>query len=117
MNWNLIKEKYPKAYGLLTKSYSRFHLEHGFYIRLLYDFFDEQGIYIDISPTLDYKESIIKNTPHKLLFNSEVYTRHERDGQNKPFLYEETFGSFWDTRTEAEEKAFEKAFEILEERL
>ena len=121
MNWDEIKEKHPKAWEKLN----RWAKSEGFSIefittggeslgRILYDFFDEKKVYIDVGPTLNYKEGVIRNTPHGLLFSSEVYTKHERNGHDRPFLYEETFGSFWDSRIEAEEKAFEKAFEILE---
>ena len=104
MNWNLIKEKYPKAY----KEGQDWWVAHAeiyepaflFNVgnRFLYDLFDEQGIVIGIE-VLYY------------------------DG----FWFTPTITVMWDTdtnmkigsqsRTEAEEQAFLKAFEILEDKL
>ncbi len=102
MNWNKIKEKYPKAllswlgwkYGVdslgdweviasicLGKSDTRF----------LYDFFDEQGIYISL---------------HHL---EDEFVYEIEDGKDL-----NSSGEYESTRTEAETRAFEKAFEILE---
>ena len=126
MNWTLIKEKYPKAFKKLTawywgdmdfellengtlyfeqvfdggKSYATSTLSFKDVVRgrKLYDFFDEQGIVIGIE-VLYY------------------------DG----FWFTPTITVMWDTdtnmkigsqsRTEAEEQAFLKAFEILEDKL
>ena len=100
MNWNKIKEQYPKSEALIDKCIRT--------DRDLYDFFDEQGIYIDVQPNLITPDLINKR---KLKFSCEVYTNQGE------FLYEECGKTFWDTRTEAEEKAFEKAFEILESKV
>ena len=109
MNWENIKTKYPKAFD----KYSEWLedpteiTEYGFLVyiemndkhtivndRYLYDFFDEQGINISIGAFLG--------------FDYRIYQKANTLASNKI-----TF----DTRTLAEEKAFEKAFEILENKL
>ena len=107
MNWEKIREKYPKAWDLLIIN----HATHNAWgeidspevwdiskitsweLRHLYDFFDEQGIIIEIKW---YKTDFRYN----IWFNDYV-----RNAQHRK------------TRTEAEEQAFLKAFEILEEKL
>ena len=100
MNWTKIKENYPKAHKLLfDKQRIVMDVDSD---RFLYDFFDEQGIVIDIA-----------FTPAK-----------ESDGKTE-FYYDfclDDFPAFesrnhFKTRTEAEIVAFEKAFEILEDKL
>ena len=110
MNWNKIKEQYPKAIELLDDWVYENHPDIAFknIFYFLEYFFDEQGIYIDVQPNLITPDLINKR---KLKFSCEVYTNQGE------FLYEECGKTFWDTRTEAEEKAFEKAFEILELKL
>ena len=48
MNWEEIKEKYPKAYN---KSQP---VSNGRWFRYLYDFFDENGIYIELVRVCDF---------------------------------------------------------------
>jgi len=104
MNWAEIKEKYKKAWTMFAMNWGYMNpdgtfLEREFlinhYDRKLYDFFDEQGIYISIDhwPT-----------------------------ENKPFGLSITVGKpihegGFNNRTEAEIAAFTKAFEILEHKL
>ena len=93
MNWNLIKEKYPKAHKYLFD-----HCKVAIDIdksRFLYDFFDEQGIYV-----------IINRSPadNEFFWSIDI---------GKDFCD----GDYTNTRTEAEEQAFLKAFEILEDKL
>ena len=103
MNWNRIKEASPKAVNLLRNT-AHYDLREP---RRLYDFFDENEIYININP--DY-------------YGSSEY--HPRDYESPSDIY------FWininwvyeadveyKTRGEAEEAAFTKAFEMLEEKL
>ena len=92
MNWNNIKEKYPKARELLSK-YLSGRAEYCFEwnTRALYDFFDEQGIYISL---------------HHL---EDEFVYEIEDGKDL-----NSSGEYESTRTEAETRAFEKAFEILE---
>ena len=106
MNWTEIKEKYPKAFGLLESFLKGKELmameqrnRHPITVmRFLYDFFDEQGIIINVYNFFgnfwwDIKEHYTR-----------VFAEHAKEDQSK-------------TRTEAEGKAFEKAFEILEAKL
>lgn len=97
MNWNEIKKDYPKSFDLLDKAVDiHWELEPERYqrLRFLYDFFDELGIYI-----------IIGHSP-----------------ADKEFFYTIDIdmncidGDYYKTRYEAEEQAFLKAFEILEDR-
>ena len=109
MNWNKIKEKYPKAWGLLIGFIGENHIESFQYLTILfrpflYDFFDEQGIYINVN----WRNYYDTNHNHRTFFDWEVYTE---DISGYSSEVEEP------TRTEAEEKAFEKAFEILEGKL
>jgi phage-related protein len=120
MNWE-VKEKYPKAFKLWLKfenyeaepvvvDYSRDNQDIYLadsenqttflcYVRDLYDFFDEQGIYI---------------VPIQIIWKNEVMWEY-RIGNKKTI--QEFRSQMYDTRTEAEEQAFLKAFELLEEKL
>ena len=89
MNWNKIKEKYPKSEALIDKCIRT--------DRDLYDFFDEQGIYIGIGVPL----------PGQDFWDAKITT---------PEDYKYIHSTF-PTRTEAEEKAFERAFELLESKV
>ena len=102
MNWNLIKEKYPRALSRYTNisisllamaDFSQYQRN----IRDLYDFFDGEGIYIDVRPFYydgwQFLSSLV--TPGLESIDCEGGA----------------------TRTEAEEQAFMKAFEILEEKI
>ena len=105
MNWNKIKEKYPKAWGLFgddwaikrhiyyddERNYMEDDVGSPVSNRLLYDFFDEQRIYIEMH------RNIWRNSFWYYIIGTLKLIK-----PNYP------------TRTEAEEKAFEKAFEILE---
>ena len=96
MNWNKIKEKNPKAYEKcrvyfgLTKE-TDYYLTISIEDRCLYDFFDEQGIIIEIS-----------FHPDKGWY-AYINTNYIDVNRMK-------------TRTEAETVAFEKAFDILEKK-
>ena len=107
MNWKIIKEKYPKAHKYLFD-----HCKVAIDIdksRFLYDFFDEQGIYIEIElcylkdKTIWFEYDI--NSP---FWDDSICAMNEPD-------YEEPYKT--KTRTEAEEQAFLRAFKILEEKL
>jgi len=108
MNWNKIKEKYPKAWGKFDSSIYELRILNDtlyckiwgqddweqYELRDFYDFFDKQGIWIETTtPCLN-----------KRVFLADINTSTDS------YMVE---GSF-KTRIEAEEKAFEKAFEILE---
>ena len=111
MNWNLIKEKYPKAY----KEGQDWWVAHAeiyepaflFNIgnRFLYDFFDEQGIIIQIK--FFWKAEVLgKKWSYEISNDFEyIYSSNLNDSIT------------YSNRTEAEEQAFIKAFEILEDKL
>ena len=114
MNWNEIKEKYPKALTCLAKMFDKdisdkgldslvSVLEMAWQDRDLYDFFDEQGIYIGI--IYQYYYNTLDTCDH-YYFDWEIMF-----GVDDKIISSDVEES---TRTEAEEKAFEKAFEILE---
>ena len=90
MNWNLIKEKYPKSEALIDKCIRT--------DRDLYDFFDEQDIIIEIGYFSEVGE-----------FSYATYKYALPNGVSLDSGYG------YKTRTEAEEQAFIKAFEILED--
>ena len=108
MNYYKIKGSCPKAYALLIKYYSidesligTRYFPEDYLGRNLYDFFDSQGIIVEI-------------------------TKYYHNAGNTKWNYDVSdelnynLGNNFDeyaTRTEAEEKAFEKAFEILEDKL
>ena len=92
MNWTEIKEKYPKAWNVLLNS-KHYHYGNS---RCLYDFFDEQGIYVGII-----------SSPNRYACTIFISASGEKMSQSKDI----EIGS---TRSEAETAAFTKAFEILE---
>ena len=102
MNWNRIKEASPKAVNLLRNT-AYYDLREP---RRLYDFFDENEIYVSVNPDHDgnweYRTRPIDND--KVYFWINVNWVYEDDVEYK-------------TRYEAEEAVFTKAFEMLEEKL
>jgi len=116
MNWKEISKKYPRAVSKAVLSIPTIdtpgHPDYGYpkYLRELYDFFDEQGIYIEVD--LDYDDS----------GNNQdwIYAIHQVKN-NEPI--DRLYYSFIDndnthpTRKDIEGAAFIKAFEILEEKL
>ena len=103
MNWNKIKEKYPKAEKILQEWLSG---RYDWNTRDLYDFFDEQGIYISIMYT--YYWNSLDESDH---YHFDWEIMFDTDDKIISAEVEEP------TRTEAETIAFEKAFEILENKL
>ena len=96
MNWTQINKKYPKA----TKkafNWRSFLKEHE---RDLYDFFDEQKIFIEISL---FCATNFKNWCYDIIFSGSLFSDFVETHIN--------------SRKEAEQQAFEKAFEILERQL
>jgi len=104
MNWNLIKEKYPKAEELADNWGDTHTIDWRQSDRWLYDFFDSQGIYVWITPPFGTDEGLD-------IFDGEIRL------VNGDYLFERISICGTKTRTEAEEVAFLKAFEILEEKL
>lgn len=135
MNWENIKTKYPKAWIKLEK-YFAVSIDQDeewqfgrlinewcaaddsiyrcpFENRKLYDFFDGQGIYIEIcldSEFTDYDGEVV-------LPDCFCYQLYHNIKDAKDILSPAGFCAEFKTRIEAEEKAFEKAFEILENKL
>ena len=97
-NWNEIKEKYPKAYHKSQQWFGK--LRDIITWRHLYDFFDEQKLIIQIGYWAD-----------ELKYWFDIYEPLMEDGHCSGN------GEEYNTRTEAEEQAFIKAFEILENKL
>ena len=98
MNWENIKKKQPKAIELLDGWILTNHPDVSFskiFYYLSY-FFDEQGIYIEGTVDAGYFSFDIVDKNNSYLSVQKVKRQ---------------------TRTEAEEPAFEKAFEILENKL
>ena len=124
MNWKEIISKYPEAFFKLTcwlneiedpteddrdlflnyewfyDNYLIAYDDFPWNLRNLYDFFDENEIYVEISVN-DY------------IRTDGIVFKYE------PILYDTdwVFLGEYLTRTEAEEAAFERAFEILENKL
>ena len=107
MNWTLIKEKYPNSYKTALGWFG--DLKDIITWRHLYDFFDEQGIYVNIN--LSYTAG------KEIWFEYEIDTFNEKTDccSMDESDYDEPYKT--KTRTLAEEQAFLKAFEILEGRL
>jgi len=116
LNWKEIHKNYPRAYG----EYIDFHHvedcpSSGCYDhkdRDLYDFFDEQEIKIEIIISHGFDAAIFRGCEcYPYVKENRELAIIARDKRGK-------FGpSHFKTRTEAEEAAFEKAFEILEKKL
>ena len=114
MNWKNIKKKYPKATDKLFDFLhtAKDHRESTVALyqisklvhteRRLYDFFDEQRFYIEVFIEEDF--------PIRWGWRIGIFQddRWDTDHDNGPSL---------NTRQKAEEQAFEKAFETLEENL
>ena len=115
MNWKQINEKYPKAFELWFEQ-SGCHLLINEFLededaiedwplwidRELYDFFDKQGVYIDISVSLSAKNAGAKFIwPRIMYWNKEGLRVHVCCGE-------------YEDRKEAETYAFEQCFKELE---
>jgi len=116
MNWQekfvqIIMKQYPKSIALMRgnfKSSQIWKLQYMSNPRLLYDFFDEQGIIIFIAPMRGILYNGISLNDSKLRFGAQIH------GETN--LRVTPVGVYL-TRTLAEEQAFLRAFEILEEKL
>ncbi len=118
MNWKEIEEKCPKVCtklkqaGFLAKTTDeRKWVFFGSHIRELYDFFDKNEIFIFIEAEIQYTREIDEDgyNPHYCIdkFNCILH-------DNSRHLF---YDGLYNSRIEAEEAAFEKAFEILEDKL
>jgi len=124
MNWKEIKRKYPKAhrkfenwaidheYLGINEPFSGKTLNHIYYDNHdLYDFFDKQKIYI----TIDWY--YVKCYEYNYNLDKDFEVKSNKINWNyciRP--YSLTIPNF-ETRPKAENGAFEKAFEILEEKI
>jgi len=116
MDWNKIKESYPKAFDVFQEHLDgRFGDVGDFMVRSfmdmfynkrdLYDFFDDNGLYVKISPLFE------KPRKQKCIYIAYVNEMIDRTGGICHQLED------FDSRTEAEAAAFERAFEILNKKL
>ena len=97
IDWKKIKQDCPKAWGKI-KTYN-FQTNS----RTLYDFFDEQGI--NVFPMINIET---------LLFSYEIWDQKNQES----FVYNDDVDEWnFKNRKQAEQAAFLKAFEILEEKL
>lgn len=120
MDWEQIKEKYPKAWNnliqfkldgclLFCSIYNQYELgidedECGYQeIRDLYDFFDSNNIHIEIL--------IDKTMEPKYCYSIHTYNDAEIEWIDKLNV---KYSDLEYTREKAEESGFNKAFEILE---
>lgn len=100
LNWGMIEEKYPKSFkkaldffNIKLDSLDNFRFED--YYRNLFNFFDEQKIYI----------SITRSNYEKFSFETYIHNNNVNIGYSE-ICYK--------TRLQAEMAGFNKAFEILE---
>lgn len=124
MKWEKIKNKYRKAWVLFVIFRAKANAmadEKGskegdlFKLRDLFDFFDEQGIYIEL---WFQEKSELSFAWHIHFINKKWKEIGLSKWSNKisyPITERNPKVGLYKTRIEAEEKAFEKAFEILEE--
>jgi hypothetical protein len=111
MNWKEIKEKYPKALQKAIETGEWFIDNDGNVrscgngLRVLYDFFDENNITIIIGRGLS---RYITNLPDSPWWFNIEYGK---------YAYIQDPTEVFNERKEAESAAFEKAFEILENKL
>ena len=96
-NWKKIKSEHPLAWKELKKKFNinilSLSIFDGTQLRDLYDFFDEQGIIIEI-------KWYITSFRYNVWSDNEVKSANHKK-----------------TRFESELMAFEKAFDVLEEKL
>jgi len=104
MDWAKVKKIYPTSYKLFDK-WNKKRGKFDFFNRLdnlrdLYDFFDDQGLYISVIPVY-----LTKNI--KWTFGGFGYCMNDDDLDVDPL---------YDTRIEAEKIAFSEAFKIIHDR-
>ena len=118
MDWELIKEKYPKAWEKFFLFRAKANAEADgvdsldgdiFKNRDLYDLFDENGIIIEITRSHSELKNFIGWFEY-YIYLDDILKTCSMDNKD----YTEPYTK---TRTEAEEQAFLKAFEILNNKL
>ena len=124
MNWDKIKSKYPEAWGKFKEKYPYLEINNArelgrwftdrihtirmfsrFNNRDLYDFFDEQKIYVEISRVYECVDGYDIQYTDKWNWLITYINKFCGDEGQK------------EARIKAESEAFTKAFFILEERL
>lgn len=111
MNWKEIKEKYPRSYNLIyqqAREYANVLYESP--IRWLYDFFDIQEIFVVLDRDWEFVGRCGEETEYLGTWNWELQN-------SKGWIGGQAEGHGIKSRTETEEQAFLKAFEILESKL
>ena len=108
INWKEIKDKYQKAFKEFSKWGNHVAVLSRQKQRLLYDFFDENEIYIEIE---------IDRTLEAKFAPSVYWLEEEMEDLDFDCYQNWTDECLYKTRREAEEAAFIKAFEILENKL
>ena len=111
MNWLQISINYPKAFSKLEQWGNHPAVLSRQKKRLLYNFFDENKIFLWVEPEIQYTRDIDEdgNNPHYVV-ESWSYMIHN----NRITLFS---NSGFKNRTKAEGKAFTKAFGILNDKL
>lgn len=108
MNWTEIEKKYPKAHSLCWDYFSETEAPYGEEpFRELYDFFDKERVLVEV-----FHIRALKGGREVYLWGCYVWF----GGICKSEDGTANHGDYM-TRTEAETVAFEKAFEILEQKL
>ena len=108
MNWKEIEEKCPNGFGKLDVFSNSTGVNHD---RMLYDFFDENEIWVSMELEVQYTREVDTDdrNPH---YVPEGFYYSINDNS-----YLLAGGGVFKSRTEAETAAFTKAFKILEEKL
>jgi len=117
MNDQKIKEQYPLSWELFLRYSGLKTAWHPFddpkWFRQLYDFFDENGVYVEIGIDRTMEPKYAPYVYWDCIWTSdkpiEDLYKDEYERWQDEFLYR--------TRSEAEECAFMKAFEIFEKKL
>ena len=102
INWENIRETCPKAWAMQSEYFKYDDADGTFHTRMLYDFFDEHEIIIGITYYAAVEDMTLPYFEGDFTINGEYDWDYDIQ---KP------------TRPAAESAAFERAFQILEERL
>ena len=123
MNWEKIKNNCPNSWSLFREqsyvseslwralSKTQEKLGKAVVMRMLYDFFDENRIFIFVTPEIQYTREIDEDgkNPH--------YVPEEWAYEIHDIAYHLDMDCPFRSRRKAEKAAFKKAFEIFEKRL
>lgn len=106
MNLKKVEKDFPKAYKLFIRS--KYSLNYN--DRNLFDFFDDNGIYIGVYFDVDTREK-------KIYFYYKIFSIKILNITPKLIILGQEYLSYKYSRKQAEEKSLLKAFEILEAKL